>query len=325
VVRTTACLPAVRAAWPEAEIRWLVEPPAAGALAGRPELDGVLVFPRPRIVAALRRGRGLAAARMVRAFAGRLRAHRFDLAIDFHSIARSALLARWSGARERVGLAPPDGRELSWWLATRRVGVGARRLSRFARNQALLDALGAPMPEGASGRWAVAAGRGEGAVVLHPGSSAGAPYKRYPVDRYARLATELGKRFGVSVWVVHGPGEGALARAVTEASEGAARLAPATGGVDELAELLAGASVFVGSDSGPLHVASLVGTPVVQLLGPTDPVENEPWPGTPWRRVEVPLACRPCRRGCAAATCMREIRPEAVAEAVGELLAEAPT
>jgi len=60
---------------------------------------------------------------------------------------------------------------------------------------------------------------------------------------------------------------------------------------------------------------------VVQLLGPTDPIENEPWSETPSRQVRFPVPCSPCRRGCAAATCMRGIPPEAVLSAARELLA----
>ena len=84
--------------------------------------------------------------------------------------------------------------------------------------------------------------------------------------------------------------------------------------------MFAASRLFIGSDSGPLHVASLVGTPVVQLLGPTDPVENAPWGETPSRQVRVPVPCSPCRSGCAAVTCMRSIRPDAVLAAARELL-----
>ena len=70
-----------------------------------------------------------------------------------------------------------------------------------------------------------------------------------------------------------------------------------------------------------MHVASLVGTPVVQLLGPTDPIENAPWSAVPSRTVRVQIGCNPCRRGCAAVTCMRVISPDAVTDAAGELLA----
>jgi ADP-heptose:LPS heptosyltransferase len=64
-----------------------------------------------------------------------------------------------------------------------------------------------------------------------------------------------------------------------------------------------------------------VGTPVVQLLGPTDPVENAPWRETPSRQVRIRVPCSPCRRGCAAATCMRGIPSDAVLAAARDLLA----
>jgi ADP-heptose:LPS heptosyltransferase len=94
--------------------------------------------------------------------------------------------------------------------------------------------------------------------------------------------------------------------------------------VADLAALFSRARLFVGGDSGPLHIASLVGTPVVQIVGPTDPVENEPSSFSPWRRVRVPLACSPCRRGCAAVTCMKVIPHETVVEAALELLEDQP-
>jgi ADP-heptose:LPS heptosyltransferase len=89
----------------------------------------------------------------------------------------------------------------------------------------------------------------------------------------------------------------------------------------DLAALFSCSRLYIGGDTGPMHVASLVGTPVVQILGPTDPVENAPFPETPSRTIRVQIQCNPCRRGCAAATCMRVIPPEAVTEAARELLA----
>ena len=80
---------------------------------------------------------------------------------------------------------------------------------------------------------------------------------------------------------------------------------PATPDLADLAALFARSRLYLGGDTGPMHVASLVGTPVLQLLGPTDPVENAPWPGTPSLTLRVPVACSPCRRGCAAALCMQ--------------------
>ena len=111
------------------------------------------------------------------------------------------------------------------------------------------------------------------------------------------------------------------ARAVVEASDGAAVLAPPTPELADLAALVSQSRLFLGSDSGPLHVASLTGTPVVQLLGPTDPVENRPWGGSPYRSLRVPIGCSPCRSGCRAAACMNVLPSEVVVEAARALLA----
>ena len=331
VVRTLPAAAALRAAYPGAHLAWLVEPASQSVLAGQPWIDEVIAFPRRALQTSLRRGHGVSLARQLVRFLGTLRRRRFDLAVDFHGIGRSALLALASGAPGRVGYAPPFGREGSWWLATAQARLAPRRMPRFARNLALVEFLGVvptasrpfPLRVGAEARRRAAGLLGSASpVVLHPGTSATTPHKRWPPSGYAALARALAAR-GLPVLVSFGPvaGERALAETVVRTSGGAASLAPDTAGLDDLAALFERCRLFVGSDSGPLHVASLVGTPVVQLLGPTDPTENAPYPGTPARTVRVPVACSPCRRGCAAAICMRRIAPEAVLAAAGELLA----
>ncbi len=332
VVRTLPAASALRGAFPGALLAWLVEPPSRALLETQPWLDEVLVFPRDELRRALRRGRPDVALRTLRVFLGQLRSRRFDLVLDFHSILRSGLLARASGAPLRVAYARPYGREGAWVFANRRARLSAPRASRFERNAALVRFLGleaatAPRPLHVADqvRSVVrdALGHGPAPVVVHPGTSNTTPHKRWTVAGYAFLARALAKREGVSTVVSHGPArdDRAFAEAVVEASEGTARLSPATPDLAHLAALFSLCRLFVGSDSGPLHVASLVRTPVVQLLGPTDPIENAPWRETPSRTVRVPVACSPCgRRGCAAATCMRVVAPEQVVAAARELL-----
>lgn len=331
VVRTLPAVSALRAAYPGAHLAWLVEPASRGAVEGQPWVDEVLEFPRGCLTDDLRRLRlGRFVARLA-GFVRALRGRRFDLVVDFHAIAKSALLARASGAAARVGYAAPFAREGAAWLASARAVLAARRLPRFARNLALVEFLGvpaaarqAPLRVSADARRALAEALGPAPapVVIHPGSSASTPHKRWSVEGWAAVARGLAGE-GWRVLVSHGPGgaERAIADAIVAAAGGAAQPAPATGSLAELAALLEHARLFLGSDSGPLHVASLVGTPVVQLLGPTDPVENAPHPGTPSRTVRVPVACSPCRRGCAAATCMARIAPDAVLAAARTLLA----
>ena len=160
-------------------------------------------------------------------------------------------------------------------------------------------------------------------AVIHPGSSAATPYKRYPVEHWGAVARGLA-RAGVRCVVSLGSSEeeAELASEVVAASRGDAMLAPPTSEFPELVALVSQCRLFLGSDSGPLHVASLSGTPVVQVLGPTDPVENRPWNGTPSRSLRVPVACSPCRRGCLPAPCLRVLPPAAVVSAALELIAE---
>ncbi len=315
VVRTLPAVSSLRAGYAGAELCWLVEPHAAAAVAGQPWVDEVLVFPRDALCQAWQRRAWGTAARTLAGFARALRRRRFDLVLDFHALARSALLARLTGAPRRISYAHPAGRELAWLLASERVRLPAR-VSRFARNQALVRHLGIRAEPAqdpfavdpvASARMASALAAGPAPVALHPGSSQAAAGKRYPLPALARVARALREQCGVDCIATWGPtpGERDAAEALVAASGGAARLAPETPGVAELAALLAGCRLFIGADTGPLHLASLLHTPVVQILGPVDPVENAPWPGTPSRSV-----------GSASGTAA----PEAVVAAARELL-----
>jgi lipopolysaccharide heptosyltransferase I len=331
VVRTLPAAAGLRASWPRAHLAWLVEPAAASVLRGQPWLDEVIVFPRAALGAALRRGRLVTAIRLARGFASELRAGRFDLVVDFHAILKSGLLAWLSGSKRRVSYARPFAREGAAWFATHRARLSPPKQSRFDRNEALLRFLasGAELPArplhvptAALERIDEALGDVRGPVVIHPGTSDATPYKRWTAAGYASVARALAAD-GVPCVVTSGPAESdrEMAAAVLAAAGGAARPAPATPTLLDLAALFARSRLYLGADSGPMHVASAVGTPVVQLLGPTDPVENAPYPGTPSRTLRVQIGCNPCRRGCAAATCMRLIPAAAVLQAARELLA----
>ncbi|MEE2678781.1 MAG: glycosyltransferase family 9 protein [Myxococcota bacterium] len=295
-MRTLPAVSSLRAGLPGVHLAWLVEPRSAGAVEGQPWVDEVLVFPRPQLVGDLRAGRPIAAWRRFCSFASRLRSRRFDLVLDFHSLARSALLARLSGAPRRLGYARPFGRELSWLLATHRARLSPRRISRFERNALLVRYLGVEAPQSrrpfrvpaiALEQFRQELGTGAAPVALHPGSSDGTARKRWDPARFAQLARLFRDREGIPSVVTWGPArdDRSVAEAVVVGSGGAARLAPRTADVGALGALLACCRLYVGGDTGPLHVASLVGTPVVQLLGATNRIENAPWPETPARSV----------------------------------------
>ncbi|MFM7737611.1 MAG: glycosyltransferase family 9 protein, partial [Alphaproteobacteria bacterium] len=173
--------------------------------------------------------------------------------------------------------------------ATERVVPPADRPHRVEKFASLARALGAAagplefrLPESAPARRRVdealaAAGVAPGFVCLHPGTSDRGEAKRWAPARFGALAAELQARRGVDVLVTWGPGEEGLAREVERASGGAARPAPATGSLLELAEVLRRARLFVSGDTGPMHLAAACGTRCVALFGPKDPAVYRPW------------------------------------------------
>jgi ADP-heptose:LPS heptosyltransferase len=137
----------------------------------------------------------------------------------------------------------------------------------------------------------------------------------------ARGLAETGLR-SVVTW---GPvaGERECAERVVAAAAGAAQLGPRTQSLGVLMRLLGRASVFIGSDSGPMHLASLAGRPIVAIFGPTDPIENAPFPGLPVRLVRADVGCNPCREGCPTRSCMAAVGAAEVLAAARELIAGA--
>lgn len=331
VVRTLPAAAAIRTLYPGAHLTWLVEPGAAGVVEAAGVVDEVLVFPRGRLVEALAEGDGLGLWREVRRFVETLRERRFDLTLDFHGLLKTGLLARLSGAPIRIGYAAPTGREGSALFATHRVGPLPVAISRFERNAALVRALScrarwpeapllspSPLAEARLTARLRAAGRERSRdfVLIHPGSSRGAQHKRYPAAGWAAVARALAAD-GHEVWIATGPNrhERSLTEDIVRRADGALHLAPETRSFDDLLALQSRAAVFLAADSGPLHAASLAGVPVVQVLGPTHPIQNAPWPHATSEAIRAPLPCSPCRKGCADPACLRALPPAAIVEA----------
>ncbi len=290
ILRTLPAVRLIRRGLPRSSIWWVVDDRWQVALADHPDLSGLVTWPRrawARQLPSPMRWPAIVAS--ARAVVGELRALRPDLVLDFHGNARSGLIGRLSGAAVRVGYAGHQAKEGNRWFSTHRVPAGARRTPRLERNLELVRALGlpdgpppvGPLPLARAGRAAAdrivaeSCGSAQAIAVVNPGSSAAQTYKRPPAALLAVAATRLAERGAVPL-VVWGPGEEPAARRVVELSGGAARLAPATD-LPTLAALLERARLYVGGDSGPLHLACAVGCPALALYGATDPVVNGPW------------------------------------------------
>lgn len=279
---------------PADRLSFVVEDRAADVVRGHPFLDEVIVFPRRRWREMLRggtRGGWRELARELAAYRRALRARGFDVALDFQGNAKGALHALASGARRRIGFAAGHDREAAHLFATERVVPPPDRPHRVEKFASLLGPLGVgrgelsyALPEDpaadarVAGRLA-ASGLGPGSrfVLVHPGTSDRGAEKRWPAERFGALAAEVRSALGLPVLASFGPGEEALAAAVAAASGGAARTAPATASLLELAALLRRASAFVSADTGPMHLAAASGTRCVALFGPKDPAVYRPW------------------------------------------------
>jgi ADP-heptose:LPS heptosyltransferase len=314
VVHTLPALAALRrSGW---DTGWVVEPPGRPLLEGHPMLERLVAAPAAR-------GLRLVAARhAVRA----LRGQRYDAAIDFEGLWKSAAWARLSGAKRCLGYGGPWRRQpMSAWILRETVHLPADLPHVIDRNLSLLRPLGVeavglrefPLPPSEKQARAVEAalaGLGSGPfAILNPGG--GWTGKLWPPHGYAFLARGLRER-GILPLVTWGPGEERLAERVVTESEGAAvKCFPTT--LLELVELARRARLVVAADSGPLHLACAVGTPVVGIYGPTDPARNGPFSARD-RVVRRTPICSPChRRRCATHEgVMEAIEPSEVLRAV---------
>jgi lipopolysaccharide heptosyltransferase II len=309
VVFTTPAVRAIRETFPRAHITYLVEPAAAPVVTESPHIDEVVVVPRRKGLANL-----LAEAALIR----RLRADAFDVAIDFHGGPRASILTWLSGARIRIGY-DVVGRS---WMYTRRVArPRALRARHSVENQAdLLAALDMSPAEATrfpvemtTARAAVEAVEARLAeqgvhqrdrlIVMHV--SAGNPFRRWPVASFVEVAPTLaGKDSRRRIVVTSGPSEQEAAqRVITEArahlsgSERHRVVSCSEFSLAELRALVERAALYIGGDSGPMHVAATSRVPIVGLYGPTLPARSAPWrsPELPAESLEVTgLPCRPC-------------------------------
>lgn len=276
------------------EVGWLAEPLARPLLENNPMLAHAFAAPAARAFDVAGARRALRAAR----------AETFDVALDLQGLWKSALYARLSGARRVIGYARPWRREgASALLLGERVAGAPEAVHVIDKNLALLRALGIeavgtrafplpPSPEAAARVDAQLAGLGlDGFVILNAGG--GWRSKLWPAEKFGALAAMLRER-GLPSLVTWGPGEEALADRVVAASAGAARRCFATTLLEYVA-LARRARLVVAADTGPMHLAAAVGTPVVALFGPTDPARNGPFAAADEVVRRTP-PCAPCHR-----------------------------
>lgn len=319
VVQALPVLTALRRHLPEARIGWVVEAAFAPLLEGHPALDEVLEV---RLRDWRRRPLSARTWRQAREFLGRLDSFAPQVVLDLMGNHKAGLLAAVTLADRRLGLGRAWRREPSSaiWLSD---SVPARGVHAVDRMLSVLAGLDLP-------REPAEFGLEESPAAALPGKLREGPYavvlpgaawanKRYPPDWWGEVARLLAADPGLPTLVAAGPGEEELAAGVEEAAAGAAHSLPVLG-LAELATLLRRATLVLGGDTGPLHLAHAVGAPVCCVMGPTDPERHGPYQA-PERVVVKRLPCSFChRRLDGVKACLWELPPEQVAARARQLL-----
>ncbi len=265
---------------------------------------------------------------------GALRQGHYDTLIFLHHFTlklgtlKFALIALASGAKQIIGLDNGNG-----WFLTERLpdeGFGAKHQAQYWLDLVgLVGASSLPRPAVVSQQSPADSLKFSAlkTVVIHAGSGGYSLARRWDGAQFARVADRL-QREGARVILVGSPSDDGQAVKAAMQTEPVDLVGKTT--LDELASVIQSADLFIGADSGVMHLAAAVGTPVVAIFGPSNPAAWGPW--TPnGKSVVVRSApeCSPCsyvghgvglREGCKARTCMRMVAPEQVLKAAEKLL-----
>ena len=261
-------LNALRRNLPNATIGWVTERASAQLLQGHSSLDELFITSK----------RTYKSPRELLALAKRLREWKPDITIDLQGLTKSSLIAWLSGARSRCGFHHGrfDGRELSTFFNNHLIEASSEHI--VDRGLELLGLLGIAdrrvefnLPE--FDQDAEFASQTMASMDLHDrfaivNVGAGWPSKIWPAERYASIARHLGEQWGVPSLVVwSGEQERIAAEQVISLSKDHSRLAPTTT-LTQLRSLIRRSCLFVGSDTGPMHLSVAVGTPTIGMIGP---------------------------------------------------------
>ncbi len=333
VIHVLPAVNAIRRRYPEARITWLVEEEAAGLLHGHPAIDRLLVSCRKSWLQSLRQGNVPVALSAIRSFIRELRATRYDLVIDFQALLKSGILVGLCRGQYKAGYGRGmDHQEFSYLFLNRRVAAVGMESHVIARHRHLLAELGIAagdleyrLPVTAADRLQVQkilANHGLAAedryVAMNPMTTWAT--KLWSGAKFAALADAVSDRFGLRVvFTGSRADQPAVAEIINGMAVAAVNLAGATTLI-ELAALFEKAECLVSTDSGPMHIAAAVGTPVVALFGPTAPWRTGPY-GEGHQVVRADLSCAPCfKRRCASPDCMAAISVEQVMAALEEIM-----
>ncbi len=336
VLRVLPALQVLRKSYPGSYIAWVVEEAAKDILEAHPDIDEVFVFPKKSLLKKLKSRKNTAEGiKEFFSFVKGIRKKHFDIAIDFHGLFKSGIISYFSGARERVGFTRAFTKELNFLFNNRRFPLDVNKMSRVDRNLMMLKKLGLDINHRAP-VIPVSKENSENiqkffrqnqidqrrpVIAIHPGTSQTTPYKRWEPYRYAVVADQIIEDNAAQIIYTWADREIETVKEITSLMKHRAVVAPETDSLCQLAEIFRNCDLYLGGDTGPMHLAAFTGIPVVAIFGPTDHVINEPYAFTPHIIIRKETRCSPCRKkDCSKRDCMKGVTEENVIRAVNIML-----
>jgi len=321
VVLTTPAITALRKGLPSAHISYVIETPYRDLIEGNPYVDRVIVLPRPLGI------------KNFLNIARTIRKERFDAAIDFHGGPTASLLTLFSGAQKKIGY------RIKYKSFVYDIKLPRGRIAGYIHSVEnhinLVKALGIKVPvspplflpeSSESERKKIhdffSANNFEGSkvVVLHIG--AGNEFREWGITNWAKFVSLLLKKHDVEIVLIGASDDTGIAGQILEGQPSSVFSLVGKLKLRELKELIAKASLYVGPDSGPMHIAASTSTPIVAYFGPNLSAYNSPWQARAII-IEKDMNCRPCdQRHCISDDfrCMQTITPEEVYAACTQFL-----
>jgi heptosyltransferase-1 len=288
IIHTLPAAIALRGVFPETSLGWIVEERWAELLCTLSEPRSGPRSPRRPLVDRIHTVNTKAWRKspfsaqtweQIAAGSSELSAQRYEIAVDFQGAIRSAVLARWSGAPKIYGFMQPRENVASMFYTRRVIARGSHIVEQnlslaeaVARRRLEIPKIEFPRDETIEKQADAQLQPIGDFALLNPGAGWGA--KQWPAERYGYVAKRLAED-GLKSLINFGPGEESLMRAVESASEGTAKGIACS--LTELIALTLRARLFVGGDTGPMHLAAALGVPVVAIFGPTNPARNGPF------------------------------------------------
>jgi heptosyltransferase I len=328
VIHTLPSLAELRRLYPDAHITWVIEEVAADLIKNHPYLDEVLVSRRKKWIKDIRGLRFDPAIREIKEYIKTLRQRRYDLVIDFHGLFKSSMMVFLSRSKRKLGY--DSWQELSGLFLNEKIpeDMNKHAVDRYLDFPRYLGAkidhaeFILPPDKEAQAKVKILLDKyhleDKKFIAVNP--IALWETKLWSNEKFAHLARLINDNLQMKV-VITGSDKETLDKMTSSTNKEIINLGGQTS-IPELACLYKKARIVISTDSGPMHLAAAVGTPVIALFGPTDPARTGPYgPGHTIIRTE--LACSPCLlKKCPTKKCMEDITPRQVFAAVEKLTKE---